>query len=93
MLGEGRPAGGLRVESDWHDILAFEAGWRTRGIRKERALRESFRISPARYYLLLDRLIDQPEALEYDPILVRRLRRLRERRRQARFVRRVDVRR
>jgi hypothetical protein len=37
-------------------------------------------MSPARYYQLLGRLIDTEQALEHDPLLVRRLRRLRERR-------------
>jgi len=48
-----------------------------------------FGLSPARYYQLLNRLIDRPEALQYDPVLVQRLRRLREARRKKRFARRL----
>ena len=65
------------------EILEFErAWWRAEGT-KEDAIRARFSISPARYYRLLDRVIDVPEALRLDPLLVKRLRRRRtERRRQ-----------
>jgi hypothetical protein len=59
-------------------LLAFEAEWRRHGGAKEEAIRAEFDIPPARYYQLLDRLIDTGEALAYDPLLVRRLRRLRD---------------
>jgi Protein of unknown function (DUF3263) len=52
-------------------------------------VRTRFGMSAARYYQLLNRLIDQPEALEHDPMLVQRLRRLREVRRRRRFARRL----
>jgi hypothetical protein len=48
-------------------------------------------MSPARYYQLLNRTIELPEALEYDPMLVRRLRRVREARRKKRFARRLGL--
>jgi hypothetical protein len=54
-------------------------------------VRARFGLSPARYYQLLNRLIDRPEALEYDPMLVQRLRRLRESRRRKRFARRLGL--
>ncbi|GAB3909498.1 hypothetical protein GCM10027612_85550 [Microbispora bryophytorum subsp. camponoti] len=38
---------------------------------------EAFGISATRYYQLLGELIDRPEALEHDPMLVKRLRRMR----------------
>lgn len=60
------------------DILAFEGEWRRHGGAKEEAIRSRFDMPPARYYQLLGRLIDQPEALAHDPMLVRRLRRLRD---------------
>jgi hypothetical protein len=66
------------------ELLDFERGsWQRRG-PKERAIRERFGFSAARYQQLLNRLIDQPAALAYDPMLVRRLRRLREQRRRRR---------
>lgn len=51
---------------------------------KEEAIRADLGISPARYYQLLGRLIDTAEAQEHDPMLVKRLRRLREARQHAR---------
>jgi hypothetical protein len=65
-------------------LLDFEReAWKLSGT-KERAIRERFGFSPARYHQLLHRVIDRDEALRYDPMLVRRLRRLRELRRRAR---------
>ncbi|HEV8420680.1 MAG TPA: DUF3263 domain-containing protein [Actinomycetota bacterium] len=77
------------AEWRWQDILDFERNWWKVSVRKELAVRTRFGISAARYYQLLNRLIDQPEALEYDPMLVQRLRRLREARRRRRFARRL----
>ncbi len=67
------------------EILDFERGWWKSPGTKERAVRERFGLSPARYYQLLNRLVDSPEALAYDPMLVKRLRRLRVARRRQRF--------
>lgn len=61
-------------------------------IAKHRAIRETFGFSPARYHQLLNRIVSSPEALEYDPMLVRRLRRLREARRQRRVADQLGVR-
>lgn len=65
-------------------ILDFERGWWTEPGPKDTAIRERFELSGTRYYQLLAELVDDPEAAEYDPLLVRRLRRMRERRRRAR---------
>ena len=73
----------------WRDILDFEAASARSSFRKDVVIRERFGLSPARYHQVLDRLLDRPEALEYDPMLVQRLRRLRESRRAKRFVHRV----
>lgn len=67
------------------DILDFERDWWRHPGRKERAIRERFGLSAARYYQLLNRLIDDPEAERHDPMLVKRLRRLRTARRAQRF--------
>lgn len=75
----------------WRAILDFERTWWQRSASKELSIRERFGISPARYYQLLNRLIELPEALEYDPMLVRRLRRLREVRRKKRFARKLGL--
>ena len=61
-------------------ILDFEKSWWQARAPKETEIRERFSLSAARYYQLLNALIDRPEALEHDPLLVKRLRRLREQR-------------
>jgi hypothetical protein len=62
------------------DVLSFERGrWKYAGA-KETAIRDRFGLSATRYYQLLNALLDQPEALQHDPQLVLRLRRLRDQR-------------
>jgi hypothetical protein len=65
-------------------ILDFERSWWTEAGPKDTAIRERFELSGTRYYQLLAELMDDPEALAYDPLLIRRLRRVRDRRRRAR---------
>lgn len=73
-------------------ILDFEReAWRLT-TPKERAIRETFGFSAARYHQLLVRIVDLPEALAYDPMLVRRLRRLREDRRRRRVAGQLGIR-
>lgn len=62
-------------------MLELERSWWKHPGRKEGTIREQFDISPTRYYAALNRLIDRPEALAADPMLVKRLRRLRDARR------------
>lgn len=72
-------------------ILDFEReAWKITG-SKERAIRESFGFSSARYHQLLHRTVDLPAALAYDPMLVRRIRRVREARRRRRIAGRLGV--
>ena len=68
-------------------ILAFERQWWRHAGAKEQAIREEFCLSAARYYQVLGALIDRPEALRHDPMLVKRLLRLREARLAARHAR------
>ena len=68
-------------------ILDLERGWWQQEGSKERAIRQRFGLSAARYYQILNSLIDSPEALRYDPLLMKRLRRLRTARRRQRFAR------
>lgn len=58
-------------------ILDFERQWWRQPGAKEQAIRDSFQVSPTRYYQQLNALLDLPEALSYDPQLVHRLLRLR----------------
>ncbi len=59
------------------EILGFERKWWKHAGSKEQAIRDSFGLSATRYYQLLNGLLDDPRALEHDPMLVGRLRRLR----------------
>lgn len=73
-------------------ILEFERYWWKYAGAKERAIREHFELSATRYYQLLNEIIDMPEALSYDPILVKRLQRLRAFRQRQRMARRLGIR-
>ena len=74
------------------DLLDFEGGSWKLTIAKERAIRERFGLSPTRYYQLLNRVVDLPAALGYDPMLVRRLRRIRASRRRKRVLDQLGLR-
>ena len=62
-------------------ILDFEKDWWRYAGAKESAIKELFDMKPPAYYQLLNNLIDRPDALEASPMLVKRLRRIREARR------------
>jgi hypothetical protein len=65
-------------------VLAFERGtWRSAGA-KEQAIADTLGMPSTRYYQLLNELIDSPEALRFDPVLVKRLRAQRARRQRMR---------
>src|SRR3712207_9550283 len=66
------------------EILALERLWWQYAGAKEQAIREKFDMSSTRYYQVLNALIDRDDALAFDPLLVRRLRRLRAARQRAR---------
>ena len=65
-------------------ILAFERSWWRLPGAKERAIGEVLGMTATRYYQLLNELIDRPEALAFDPALVKRLRAQRARRQRIR---------
>jgi len=73
------------------EILAFERQWWRYAGAKEQAVRELFDMSATRYYQVLNALLDRPAALAYDPMLVKRLRRLRSARQRARSARRLGI--
>jgi hypothetical protein len=74
------------TETD-HQTLNIEQGWWKYAGAKESHIREVLGESPTRYYQRLNALIDTPEAEAAYPLLVRRLRRLRDARREARRAR------
>ena len=84
---ESEPTDGLSRRE--HDILSFERDWWKYAGAKEEAIRERFALSATRYYQVLNALVDRPDALAADPMLVNRLRRLRSSRQKARAARRL----
>jgi hypothetical protein len=59
-------------------ILDFEREWIRHPGAKDEAVRQEFGLTPARYYQVLNAVIDLPAAIVYDPMLVRRLQRVRD---------------
>lgn len=66
-------------------ILEFEGAWWTEPGPKDVAIRARLGISASRYRQILGGLIDSEEAAAVAPLLIRRLRRERDRRRRERF--------
>ena len=82
-------AGGLSERDE--QVLAFERQWWKYAGAKESAIRELFDMSATRYYQVLNALIDDPAALAHDPMLIKRLRRLRATRQRTRSARRLGL--
>lgn len=61
-------------------MVDFERKWWRHGGSKEEAIHTEFGLNPTGYYQLLNALLDRPEARAHDPLTVKRLRRLRDRR-------------
>ena len=78
---------GLSVRDE--QMLDLERQWWKYAGAKEQAIRDMFDLSGTHYYQVLNALIDTEAALSYDPMLVKRLRRLRTSRQQARSARRL----
>ena len=72
-------------------ILKFERQFWAYAGAKDRAIREEFGLSTTRYYQLVNALIDNRAALEADPMLVKRLRRLRAKRLRDRAAKRLGI--
>ncbi len=88
----GHPVGDAHgLDERAERILAFERQWWKYAGAKEQAIRELFDMSATRYYQVLNALIDDPAALAHDPMLVKRLRRLRASRQRARSARRLGI--
>ena len=72
-------------------ILDFEReSWRHAGAKQD-AIRTEFSLTSARYYQLLNAVIDTPAAVRHDPMLVRRLLRARDARTTARSTRAFSI--
>ena len=83
-------AGAMLSDRD-REILEFERQWWRYAGAKEQAIRELFDMSATRYYQIVNNLIDTPEALAFDPMLVKRMRRMRATRQRARSARRLGI--
>lgn len=71
------------------EMLEVERLWWKYAGAKEQVIREKFDMSTTRYYQVLNALIDTESALAHDPLLVKRLRRVRARRQRERSARRA----
>jgi uncharacterized protein DUF3263 len=69
------------------EVLDFERSWWKHAGVKEQAIKERFDMSATRYYQLLNDLLENPAAMAHDPILVKRLKRLRTYRQRQRVAR------
>jgi hypothetical protein len=82
--GKLPPASGNSLSELEVRILDFERQWWRYAGAKESSIKELFNLTPPTYYQLLNNLIDREAALLTQPMLVKRLRRLREARTEAR---------
>ncbi|HLR55616.1 MAG TPA: DUF3263 domain-containing protein [Actinomycetales bacterium] len=73
-------------------ILDFERQWWRYAGAKDDAISELFDLTATRYYQILNSLLDNPAALAHDPMLIKRLRRMRDQRQRARSARRLHTR-
>ncbi|GGC30113.1 hypothetical protein GCM10010974_10860 [Brevibacterium sediminis] len=71
-------------------VLEFERRWWKYGGAKDHAIRERFDMSATSYFQILNSLLDHPAALASDPMLVKRLRRIRSTRQSERAQARVS---
>lgn len=84
----GGPSVGVLGERDVR-LLDFERAWWKYAGSKDEGIRQQFGMSTTRYYQALNALLDEPAALAYDALLVKRLRRERDRRQRERSARRL----
>jgi hypothetical protein len=85
-MGDERDLAGRNLTELEIGVLEFERQWWRLPIAKEQAIRARFHLSGPQYYQILNTLIDRQEAMAADPLLVKRLRRLRTQRRQERYL-------
>ncbi len=89
--GESARTAGQSLTERERAMLDFERQWWRYAGSKEQAVRDLFDMSATRYYQVLNALIDRAEAVEYDPMLVKRLRRMRASRQRVRTARRLGM--
>ncbi|MBC7590362.1 MAG: DUF3263 domain-containing protein [Salinibacterium sp.] len=89
MSAQVQPGGDPASELSARDaaVLDFEREWWRHAGAKEEAIRSQFSLSTARYYQVLNAVIDLPAAVRHDPMLVSRLQRARDARTSSRAAR------
>lgn len=94
-MGAARVAGDQTDTTELSDrdrrIIEFERQWWKYAGAKEQAIKDLFDMSATRYYQVLNQLIDNPQALAHDPMLIKRLRRMRAQRQKSRSARRLGI--
>ncbi len=70
-------------------VLEFERRWYTYGGPKDHAIREKFDMTATAYFQVLNSLLDNAAAYQRDPILIKRLRRIRDSRQRSRAQSRI----
>lgn len=75
----------MTLNSREREMLDFEASWWQQPGSKSRGIAQRFSVTASAYYKRLADLIERPDAMAYDPLLVRRLRRRRSERLRTRF--------
>jgi hypothetical protein len=94
------PSGGIDIDDQQvpdrltdrdREILAFEREWWQHVGAKEQQIRDRFGVSATRYYQILNELLASPAAMREDPMLVRRLQRMRASRQRQRVARRLGL--
>ena len=73
------------------EILEFERQWWKYSGAKEQAIRELFGMSATRYYQVLNALVDHPGVMSFDPMLIKRLQRMRNARARNRSARKLGI--
>jgi hypothetical protein len=66
-------------------MLDFERDWWNNPEPRELVIRARFQCSPEEYHAELTKVLEDPAAMDHDPLVVRRLKRLRLRARRARL--------
>ncbi len=91
LNAQPQPESGSSLSERDRLLLEFERQWWKYAGAKENAIRELFDMSATRYYQVLNALIDTEAALEFDPMLTKRLRRMRAERQKQRSARRLGM--
>lgn len=89
-IADAQPGPATQLSPRDIEVLAFERQWWKYAGAKEEALRSLFSMSGTQYYQVLNALIDTEAALAHDPMLVKRLRRMRAARQRGRIKRSWD---